>query len=126
MIEFVDGALPLTYEKIPFLSAPQIALPHELSEHQRIELARRWGRFLVARYQNVVDLIVRAPPAGGDPRNHYAKLLATTRHCTAHGLGAKIGIELNTGEHSGPRELRFLHKQWKQMVTEALQAKVAA
>ena len=98
----------------------QIGLPHELPERQRVDLARRWGRFLVARYQSAIDLIVRAPPADGDPCNHYAKLLATTRHCTAHGLGAKIGIELCTGEQCGPKELQFLHQQWKKFVGESL------
>jgi hypothetical protein len=104
----------------------QIALPHELPERERIELALRWGRFLVERYKNVVDLIVRAPPADGDSRNHYAKLLATTRHCLANGLGQKLGIELNTGEQSGPREMRFLHQQWKQFVSESLRASICA
>lgn len=104
----------------------QIGLPYELSATQRIELARRWGRFLVERYGNAVDLTVHAPPDGGDPRNHYAKMLATTRQVTPTGLGAKTGIELRDGEQAGPKELRFLHKRWKQLVSEALQANAAA
>jgi uncharacterized protein YggU (UPF0235/DUF167 family) len=104
----------------------EIALPHELSATERIELARRWGKFVVERYRNVVDLTVRAPPPNGDPRNHYAKLLATTRQVSAMAFGGKTGIELPSGEQSGPKELRLLHRQWKQFVSEALQASIAA
>jgi hypothetical protein len=104
----------------------EIALPHELSDLERIELASRWGRFLVERYKNVVDLTVRAPPAGGDARNHYAKLLATTRRLSDEGLGVKTGIELRAGDQAGPQELRFLHLRWKQLVGEALQSTVSA
>lgn len=104
----------------------QIGLPYELLANDRIQLARCWGRFIVERYGNAVDLTVHAPPDGGDPRNHYAKVLATTRQVTLTGLGAKTGIELRDGEQAGPKELRFLHKRWKQLVSEALQANAAA
>ncbi len=104
----------------------EIALPHELSDLERIELARRWARLLVERYGNVVDLTVRIPPPGGDPRNHHAKLLATTRRLSGGGLGAKTGIELHVGEQTGPKELRYLHQQWRRLVGEALRATVLA
>jgi hypothetical protein len=103
----------------------QIGLPYELSATERIELARRWGRFLVERYGNAVDLTVHAPPDGGDPRNYYAKVLATTRQITPTGWGAKTGIELHDGAQAGPKELRFLHNRWKQLVSEALQVNAA-
>lgn len=100
----------------------EIAFPHELSDRERIELARRWGRFLVERYSNIVDLTVHAPPPGGDPRNHCAKLLATTRRLSGEGLSVKTGIELRVGHQTGPKELRLLHQRWKQLVGEALRA----
>jgi ATP-dependent exoDNAse (exonuclease V) alpha subunit len=103
----------------------QLGLRHELSVTERIELARRWGRFLVERYGNAVDLTVHAPPEGGDPRNHYAKVLATTRQVTPTGLGAKTGIELRDGAQAGPKELRLLHEKWKQWVSEALTVNAA-
>lgn len=98
----------------------QLGLPHELSPSGRIELAQRWAQFIAERYGNAVDLTVHAPPPDGDPRNHYAKLLATTRKVTATGFDAKVGIEQQNGEQSGPRELRLLHQRWKQMVKEVL------
>jgi hypothetical protein len=104
----------------------EIALPHELSDLERIELARRWARFLVERYGNVVDLTVRTAPRGGDPRSHYAKLLATTRRLSGEGLGAKTHIELRGGGQTGPKELRYLHQQWRRLVGEALRATVPA
>jgi len=104
----------------------QLGLPYELTAAERIGLARRWGRFIVERYRNAVDLTVHAPPDNGDSRNHYAKLLATTRQVTPTGLGSKTGIERQSGEQAGPKELRYLHQQWKQLVSEALRANVAA
>lgn len=98
----------------------QIALPHELSGTERIELARRWGRFIVERHGNGVDLTVRLPPVGGDPRNHYAIAMATTRELSATGLGVKACIEFPYGDQSGPKEYGFLQRQWKQFLHEAL------
>lgn len=98
----------------------QLGLPYELAPTARIELSRCWARFLVERYGNAVDLSVHTPPPDGDPRNHYAKLIGTTRQLTPSGFGAKVGIERRNGEQSGPRELRFLHRQWKCMVDAAL------
>ena len=103
----------------------QLALPHELSVTERTELARHWGRFIVERYGGVIDVTVHAPPADGDPRNHYAKMLATTRQVTSAGLGEKLGIEQQKGEQSGPKELRLLHQRWKLMIGAALRETIA-
>ena len=104
----------------------QLGLPYELSFLQRIELARRWAIFVVTRYGCAVDLTVHTPPPDGDPRNHYAKLLATTRQVNVASLGDKTSIEKRYGEKSGPQELRLLHQLWRQMVDEILQGTVAA
>lgn len=103
----------------------QLALPHELSATQRIELARRWGRFIAERYHIVVDLTVQAPPSEGDQRNHYAKVLATTRQVSAMVFGDKAGIELCSGAQCGPKEYRLLHRQWQQFIGDALPANAA-
>jgi len=100
----------------------QLGLPWELESAARIELALCWTRLLVERYGNAVDLSVHRPPPEGDPRNHYAKLLATTRQLTATGFAEKVAIERHK---SGPRELRCLHREWKHRVEAALALKVA-
>jgi hypothetical protein len=99
----------------------EIALPHELTASGRLELVRRWAQYIADRYRSAVDLTVHAPPAGGDSRNHYAKLLSTVREVTATGLGRRTVIELRGG--AGPREMRILHAQWKILLGEALGAR---
>jgi hypothetical protein len=98
----------------------EIALPHKLTVTGRLELARHWAQYITGRYRSAVDLTVHAPPAGGDPRNHYAKLLSTVREVTAAGLGRKTAIEL--GSDAGPREMVILHAQWKVYLREAVAA----
>jgi hypothetical protein len=98
----------------------QLGLPHEVCAAGRVGLARRWAQFICERYGIVVDVTVHAPPALGDPRNHCAKLLATTRQVTPTGLGAKVSIEKAHGEGAAPNELRLLHQRWRQMVDEIL------
>jgi ATP-dependent exoDNAse (exonuclease V) alpha subunit len=103
----------------------QIALPHELSSRQRIELAEQWARYVVERYGNVVDLTVHVPPVEGDSRNHFAKLLSTTRQVTATGFGEKTEIE-RAGLGAGRREYKALHAQWAELVTQTLRTMPAA
>ncbi len=61
----------------------QLALPAELTAAQRLELARAFSRELADRHDVAVDLAVHAPRAGGDPRNHHAHLLVTSRAVTS-------------------------------------------
>lgn len=67
-----------------------VALPHELSPAQRIELADRIAQGLVERYGVAAQVAVHAPGADGDQRNHHAHIMFTTRTMDASGeLGAK-------------------------------------
>lgn len=85
----------------------EIALPHELNAARRIELARRWAKFIAERYGNVVDLTVRAPSQGGDPRNHYAKLLATTRVVSSGGLVVKLPSSVRVASRADRKNYGF-------------------
>ncbi|HEY4972225.1 MAG TPA: MobA/MobL family protein [Steroidobacteraceae bacterium] len=76
----------------------QVALPAELDAAQRLALVRTFARELAERHNVAVDLAVHAPRAGGDPRNHHAHLLATSRQVTAMGLGPKAGLDMDSGE----------------------------
>ena len=97
-----------------------VGLPHELTAEARIELARTWGDFIATRYGVAVDLSMHRPSLGGDPRNHYARLLSTTRRVTSKGLGAKVGLEQPNGPQSGPQELRLLHQHWNGLIHAAI------
>ncbi len=97
-----------------------IGLPHELDDDTRIDLTRDWARFIATRYGVAVDLSVHRPSAAGDPRNHYARLLSTTRLVTCTGLGSKASIEGTGNPQSGPRELQLLHQHWSGLVHAAV------
>lgn len=66
-----------------------VSLPHELTEAQRIDLARDLTAGLVERFGFAAMFAVHAPDKHADERNHHAHILATTRVMGADGLGAK-------------------------------------
>ena len=67
----------------------ELALPHELSDDQRWELALDVARKLVLRFQFALQVSMHEPPKNADPRHYYAHLLATTRRVDAQGLAQK-------------------------------------
>lgn len=103
-----------------------VALPHELSSDARRALARDFAQHLANRYGTAVDLAVHGPTPHGDPRNHHAHLLATTREVGAEGFGAKAEIELSSsrrrelGLQHVAHELRALRAQWAELANERL------
>jgi len=105
----------------------QIGLPHELSADQRRELARAFSQELADRYQAVVDLAVHEPRPAGDPRNHHAHLLLTSREITVNGFGAKTGLDLSGPERArrgllaGIPEIKAVRERLSALTNEALQ-----
>jgi ATP-dependent exoDNAse (exonuclease V) alpha subunit len=105
-----------------------VALPHELTAEQRLALARQFAHGIADRYGTVVDLAVHRPPPGGDPRNHHAHVLSTTRELTDAGLGCKSAIELSDtarrarGLPRAAEELRILRRYWADLANERLRA----
>ena len=104
----------------------EVALPAELSEAGRRELAEDLARRLAAEYGCAADWAVHAPPRGGDGRNHHAHVLLTTRALTAEGLGGKIPLEREAGWlrrrglPTGPERVRALRAEWADMANAAL------
>jgi len=74
----------------------QVALPAELSAAQRLTLARNFAREIADRYGVAVDLALHDPKPSGDPRHFHAHLLTTTREVTRDGLGAKVGLDMQS------------------------------
>ncbi|MBS0393057.1 MAG: MobA/MobL family protein [Proteobacteria bacterium] len=110
-----------------------VALPHELSREARIELARAFAQSLADRYRTPVDLAVHGPTGRGDPRNHHAHILATTRELDGAQLGPKAAIELDSrrrralGLQHVSYEYRTLRQEWAQLANERLrEARVEA
>jgi ATP-dependent exoDNAse (exonuclease V) alpha subunit len=106
----------------------QVALPHELTPAQRLELAREFSRDVADRYNVAVDLAIHEPRSGSDPRNYHAHLLMTTREITPVGLGAKTGMDMDGGARrsrglAGHRaELTATRERWETFANEALRA----
>ncbi len=104
----------------------EIALPHELSAEQRLELTREFARGLAERYCTAVDFAIHTPHGATDIRNHHAHLMMTTRSVTAEGLGDKTSIERENkwlaarGMASSQVQLREIRQSWEQAANEHL------
>jgi ATP-dependent exoDNAse (exonuclease V) alpha subunit len=104
----------------------EVALPHELSRQQRLELVRAFSQEVANRYGNAVDFSIHAPHREGDERNHHAHILTTTRKVEATGLGAKTEIELADGDRAkrglGPAkaEVTEIRARWAALTNEYL------
>jgi ATP-dependent exoDNAse (exonuclease V) alpha subunit len=73
----------------------ELAIPHELTKSQRRVLVREFSGYLANRYGVGVDFAIHRAHRQGDPRNHHAHVLTTTREVTPTGLGAKTALELS-------------------------------
>ncbi|WP_374755574.1 Ti-type conjugative transfer relaxase TraA [Aureimonas sp. AU20] len=97
----------------------EVALPHELTPKERIELARSFSQDLANRYGTAVDFAIHSPSGETDIRNHHAHILMTTREVTADGLGDKTQFEwrnarlLAEGLPTSHMQLRDLRQAWE-------------
>lgn len=110
----------------------EVALPHELSAEQRLELTRDFAQELANRYGGAVDFAIHQPhdatgaTSAGDVRNHHAHLLMTTRRVEAEGLGDKTYIEwknvrlLGKGLPTTQMQLRDIRQSWEHVANEHL------
>jgi ATP-dependent exoDNAse (exonuclease V) alpha subunit len=96
-----------------------LALPHELSDEQRLTAVREFAAALIHRYGIAVDLALHAPDRHGDQRNFHAHLLMTTRRIGPGGFGAKTR-ELDDLK-SGPREIEAIRQMWERIGNRALE-----
>jgi hypothetical protein len=108
-----------------------IALPDELDEEQRKELAREFAQSLVDRYGVVADLAIHAPSKGGDDKNHHAHILLTTRKAELDPenklvLTQKAEIELSNtkrkslGMGTSQEEIKQIRATWANLANYAL------
>jgi len=95
-----------------------LALPHELSDEQRLDAVRALARNLIQRYGVAIDFAIHAPDRHGDQRNYHAHLLMTTRRVGPDGFGIKTR-ELDDYTR-GPREIEIIRKTWERIGNRAL------
>ncbi|MEA0941051.1 MobQ family relaxase [Xanthomonas campestris pv. campestris] len=97
----------------------EVALPHELSDEQRSDLAIAIGQALVARYGFAVQASIHSP-GSRDGLNHHVHLLATTRRLTSDGFAEKTR-ELDGGA-SGKIEIEWVRHTMASTINEHLAA----
>ena len=95
-----------------------MALPHELPEAARADLAHRIAVDIVARYRCVVLAALHAPDARGDQRNFHCHLLMSTREIGPSGFGKKVRVL--DDRKQGPKELEALRALVADRTNEAL------
>ena len=104
----------------------EIALPHELSAGQRLELARGLAQELADRYGVAIDFAVHSPHGAADVRNHHAHLLLTVRKVGPGGLGEKSDLELENrkltalGLPTSHDQLRAIRVGWEERTNREL------
>jgi Ti-type conjugative transfer relaxase TraA len=98
----------------------EVALPHELSVEQRLDLTRAFAREIADRYGVAVDFAIHSPHGHTDVRNHHAHILMTTRKVGPKGLGEKSALELENkrlqalGLPTSHEQLRDLRVAWEE------------
>ena len=104
----------------------EIALPHELTKGQRLELVRGFAAEIANRHGVAVDFAIHAPHREGDERNHHAHLLATTRVIEPGGLGEKSTIEWSDTNRRkaelepARKEIEAIRERWAVLANEKL------
>ena len=104
----------------------EIALPHELTAEQRLELTRSFSQDLANQYNAAIDFAVHTPNGETDIRNHHAHVMMTTRSVEVDGLGDKTDIErenkwlLNRDRPTSHMQLRYIRQSWEERTNEHL------
>ena len=96
-----------------------LALPHELTDEQRLAAVREFAAALVKRYGVAVDFAIHAPDRHSDERNYHAHLLMTTRQLGPQGFGKKTR-ELDDFK-TGPGEIETIRQTWERIGNRALE-----
>ena len=97
----------------------EVALPHELTADQRLELTREFAQGLADRYGVAVDFAIHSPHGDTDVRNHHAHIMMTTRQVDRDGLGEKSDLELENkrlaalGLPTSHDQLRDIRMDWE-------------
>lgn len=105
----------------------EVSLPHEINGEQRIELSREFAQALADRYHVAADLAVHLPPEEGNPLNHHAHILLTTRHLSSDGLAGKSDFELTNTTliardcPTSYEQIKLVRSDWEKRVNNALE-----
>ena len=97
-----------------------VALPHELDQVQRRELAKSIAQGLADRYGTAGTLAVHQPDREGDNRNHHVHILMTTRRLDASGQLGEKTRELDDVKR-GPQEVEWIREMIEGQTNRSLE-----
>lgn len=97
-----------------------VALPHELDQVQRRELAKSIAQDLADRYGTAGTLAVHHPDRDGDNRNHHVHILMTTRRLDASGQLGEKTRELDDVKR-GPEEVEWIRAMIEAQTNRSLE-----
>ena len=97
-----------------------VALPHELDQVQRRDLAKSIAQDLANRYGTAGTLAVHQPDREGDNRNHHVHILMTTRRIEADGQLGEKTRELDDVKR-GPQEVEWIRAMIEGRTNHALE-----
>lgn len=97
----------------------ELALPAAVSAEAREGIAWDFAQHLVERYGVAVSGAIHAPGREGDPRNHHAHIMFTTREMTPEGLGTKTRVL--DSKATGPQEIAYLRGYACDLINTALE-----
>jgi len=108
-----------------------VALPEELNDDQRRDLAKTFAKSLVDRYGVIADLAIHAPSEKGDQRNFHAHIMLTTRKASVGQdnqliLGEKSEIELSNAKRATlglsktQDDIKEIRQMWADQANKAL------
>ena len=104
----------------------EVALPHELTADERLDLTRTFAQGLADKYGAAVDFAIHSPDDATDVRNHHAHIMMTTREVTPSGLGDKTILEKENrdlvarGLATSHDQLRDIRLSWEELANEHL------
>ncbi|MGE0269606.1 MAG: MobA/MobL family protein [Candidatus Omnitrophota bacterium] len=98
----------------------EIALPHQLNEAQRQDLAQDMARFIANRYGCVAMAAFHDPNRNGDQRNHHVHLMFTPRAIEWEGFSKNkfrnYAVRAPEAEEqrcmTGAEEIVYIRSQW--------------
>lgn len=104
----------------------EVALPAELSDDARRQLAQTFAQHLADTYGVAADLAIHEPSHGGDERNHHAHILLSACSVSADGtLGKKAeALDPIACKRAKPRRPTLADAErprWADMVNAALE-----
>nr|CRY97061.1 hypothetical protein [uncultured prokaryote] len=97
-----------------------VALPHELDQVQRRELAKSIAQGLADRYGTAGTLAVHQPDRAGDNRNHHVHILMTTRRLDTSGQLGEKTRELDDVKR-GPQEVEWIRAMIEDRTNQSLE-----